>query len=85
MQRRQFITLVGGTAATWPLRVRAQQSDRLARIGYLRLAPASQSQREESAFRDGLADLGYVEARIFASITALRKETRVNLLLGCRN
>jgi putative tryptophan/tyrosine transport system substrate-binding protein len=63
MQRRQFITLVGGTAATWPLRVRAQQSDRLARIGYLRLAPASQSQREESAFRDGLADLGYVEGK----------------------
>jgi putative tryptophan/tyrosine transport system substrate-binding protein len=43
--------------------VRAQQSDRLARIGYLRLAPASQSQREESAFRDGLADLGYVEGK----------------------
>lgn len=63
MQRRQFITLVGGTAATWPLRVRAQQSDRSARIGYLRLAPASQSQREESAFRDGLADLGYVEGK----------------------
>jgi putative tryptophan/tyrosine transport system substrate-binding protein len=63
MQRRQFITLVGGTAATWPLRVRAQQSDRLVRIGYLRLAPASQSQREESAFRDGLADLGYIEGK----------------------
>ena len=63
MRRHDFITLVGGAAAGWPLVVRAQGRDRLARIGYLRLAPASQSQREESAFREGLADLGYVEGR----------------------
>jgi putative ABC transport system substrate-binding protein len=63
MRRREFISLLGGAAAAWPLVVRAQGPDRLARIGYLRLAPASQSQREESAFREGLADLGYVEGR----------------------
>jgi putative tryptophan/tyrosine transport system substrate-binding protein len=62
MRRRKFLTLFGGAAAL-PIAARAQQPDRLARIGYLRLAPASQSQREESAFREGLADLGYVERR----------------------
>jgi len=61
--RRHFISALGGVAATWPLVSRAQQSERLARIGYLRLAPAAQSQREENAFREGLRELGYVEGK----------------------
>ena len=67
MRRRKFIALLGGAAAltslSWPLPARAQQPGRIARIGYLRLAPAAQSQREEDAFRKGLSDLGYVEGR----------------------
>jgi len=61
--RRDFITSLGGAAA-WPLAARAQQPQRLARIGYLGLTSASQQPYGGSdAFRAGLRDLGYVEGR----------------------
>jgi putative tryptophan/tyrosine transport system substrate-binding protein len=61
--RRDVIALLGGGAALWPLAARAQQLERPARIGYLRLAPAAQSQREEGAFLAGLADFGYADGK----------------------
>jgi putative tryptophan/tyrosine transport system substrate-binding protein len=61
MKRREFITLLGGAAATWPLAVRAQQPGKLPRIGFLGLAPASSFASRVEALRTGLRDLGYLE------------------------
>jgi putative tryptophan/tyrosine transport system substrate-binding protein len=60
MQRREFITLLGGTAATWPLAARAQQpAGRVYRIGYLSLASREQQLHLLKAFEEGLRSLGY--------------------------
>ena len=61
MRRREFVTLIGGAAVSWPLGVRAQQKARIARIGILGLLPVSGSASRFEAFRAGLRDLGYVE------------------------
>ena len=57
MNRREFISLVGGAAAAWPLAVRAQQPKKIARIGVINLVTTSNS------FRQGLRELGYVEGK----------------------
>jgi putative ABC transport system substrate-binding protein len=62
MKRREFITLLGGAAA-WPLAARAQQTGKIARIGYLSFLSASQHAARSDAFREGLRSLGYVEGR----------------------
>jgi putative ABC transport system substrate-binding protein len=59
-RRRNFITLLGGAAA-WPLGARAQQAAKVARIGFLGLAPASIFATRVDALRIGLRDLGYIE------------------------
>jgi putative ABC transport system substrate-binding protein len=60
--RRQFIFTVGGTAAAWPLSLRAQQSKRIARIGVL-LFGTPDTDPNLPAFLRGLRDLGYIEAQ----------------------
>jgi putative ABC transport system substrate-binding protein len=58
MKRREFITLLGGTAATWPLAARAQQpTGKVTRIGYLGVASASEGARGAKAFETGLREL----------------------------
>src|SRR6516164_2670077 len=65
MKRRQFITLLGGAAATWPLAARAQQAGKIPRVGYIRAGtPNNDPFREE--FVRGMRDLGYVEGRNIA-------------------
>jgi putative tryptophan/tyrosine transport system substrate-binding protein len=61
MQRREFITLLGGAAAAWPLAARAQQPERMRRIGILLPAPADDAeyQARVGAFHQGLALLGW--------------------------
>jgi putative ABC transport system substrate-binding protein len=63
MRRRDFMTLLGGTAALWSFAARAQQSARVLRIGYLGFGPASSWTNEVEALRSGLLDLGYVEGK----------------------
>jgi putative ABC transport system substrate-binding protein len=67
MNRREFIALVGGTAATWPLAARAQQSA-IPVVGYLSaMSPDDPIAIEALAdFRRGLAETGYVEGRNLA-------------------
>jgi putative tryptophan/tyrosine transport system substrate-binding protein len=65
MRRREFIGLVSGATVTWPLAVRAQQSDRVRRVGWLipREANDPEGQARVIAFRQGLQDLGWIEGR----------------------
>ena len=61
MRRRNFILLVGGTAATWPLAARAQQSGGIRRIGVLvnLAADNSEVQARIGAFLQGLQEFGW--------------------------
>src|SRR5690349_8228024 len=61
MRRREFITLVGGAAAVWPLAARAQQPQRMRRIGVLVPATADNIvfQARNGVFLQGLALLGW--------------------------
>jgi putative ABC transport system substrate-binding protein len=66
VKRREFISLLGGAAAAWPLAVRAQQLSRVPRIGVLLLGTPTSFAPRTQAFVEGLRDLGYVEGRTVA-------------------
>jgi putative ABC transport system substrate-binding protein len=65
IQRRKFITLLGGAAAAWPLAARAQQGNRVRRIGVLMGGDENDpdAKRRLSAFTQALADLGWINGR----------------------
>ena len=65
MTRREFITLIGGAAAAWPLAARAQQPERMRRIGVLTpfAADDPEGQARLSAFMQGLQELGWTDGR----------------------
>ena len=65
MQRREFITLIGGAATAWPLTARAQQGARIARIGVLFAARADKdtSSKFVETFTKSLLELGWVDGQ----------------------
>ena len=64
--RREFISLLGGAAAAWPLAARAQPSRKVPRIGVLLPGTAASFALRTKAFLEGLRDLGYVEGQTIA-------------------
>src|SRR5262245_62651875 len=90
MKRREFITLLGGAAAAWPLTARAQQLERMRRIAVLqRIAPDDpDAQRDLQNFRKGLWELGWtagsnilIEYR-YASADPAQMQTHAAELVG---
>jgi hypothetical protein len=65
MKRRTFITLLGGAAAMWPLAARAQQTERVRRIGILTYLASDDAdwQSRNAAFLQGLQELGWAVGR----------------------
>jgi putative tryptophan/tyrosine transport system substrate-binding protein len=85
MRRREFIAMLGGAAAAWPLAGRAQQSERMRRIGVLMTAPETEAELAArlAAFRKGLQDLGWapganlgVDVRFGVDDDDLRKKAK---------
>src|SRR5262245_36691870 len=65
VKRREFITLVGGAVATWPLAARAQMDGRVPLLGWLDAYDNSDTgfQSIRTALREALAKLGWIEGR----------------------
>ena len=65
MRRREFIAILGGAAAAWPLTTHAQQADRIRRIGVLMAHPENDPEYQSylGAFRQELAERGWKDGR----------------------
>jgi putative ABC transport system substrate-binding protein len=75
LRRRQFITLLGGAAAAWPLAARAQQDQRMRRISVLiQVAEGDpQARIEVAAFLRSLNELGWSEGRLMTQQLILKR------------
>jgi putative ABC transport system substrate-binding protein len=66
MKRREFMTLLGGAAAAWPLAARAQQGGKLPTIGLLGVTTSLVESQRVAAFVQRLRELGWIEGRTVA-------------------
>jgi putative tryptophan/tyrosine transport system substrate-binding protein len=66
MRRREFVILLGGGAAAWPLEARGQQPGRLPTIGFLGATTASAQSQWTTAFTQRLRELGWTDGRTIA-------------------
>ena len=88
MRRREFITLLCGAAAAWPLAARAQQSERVRRIGVLQSQAADDAERQAylAAFRQELERLGWANTigtlRVACSKGGMDAEPMVKMRSG---
>jgi putative tryptophan/tyrosine transport system substrate-binding protein len=92
MRRREFFGVLGGAAVAWPLAARAQQPDRMRRIGVLMSLAAddSESSARLTAFVQGLQQLGWTDGRSVRIDTRWAagdadRGRRYGALLGQRN
>ena len=66
MRRREFILVIGGVAAIWPLVARAQQTRPMPKIGWLKIQGSQHTPGQLQAFRQGLQALGLMDGRDYA-------------------
>ena len=81
MRRRDFVALLGGSVAAWPLAARAQQPTKIPRVGLLSTFSPSETRPWHQALRQGLRDLGWVEGENI-SIEYRYAEGRLDRLPG---
>src|SRR6516225_8155573 len=66
LKRREFILLLGGAAAAWPVAARAQQAGKVPTVGYLGANTRSVDSQRQPAFVERLRELGWIEGRTIA-------------------
>jgi putative tryptophan/tyrosine transport system substrate-binding protein len=65
MRRRDFLKVITASACIWPALASAQQSTKVARIGWMSVGSPTASDTNMSAFRRGMRELGYIEEKTF--------------------